>query len=46
MENCDNTKLKGVQLRNEGAPFTIQGLYHEGVELVSNLRTTPKAVLL
>jgi len=40
-----NTKLKGVQFRNEGTPLGVRDLHHEGVGLVSNLGMIPKTII-
>ncbi len=42
---CDNTRLEGVQLRDERALLEVRVLCHEDVALESNLKMISKAVL-
>ncbi len=43
MAKCGNTRLEGVQLRDERAPLKVRVLRHGDVVLESNLKTIPKA---
>ncbi len=44
LKKCNNTKLKGVRLQNEGAPLVVQDLHHEDVVSMSNLGITLEAI--
>jgi hypothetical protein len=44
LEKCDNTKLEGVQLQDEGTLFAVWDLHHKGVASMLNLKMTSKVV--
>ncbi len=44
LAKCGNTRLEGVQLRDERAPLEVRVLHHGDAALRSNLKTIPKAV--
>jgi len=45
LKKIDTTKLKGASPQDKGTPFKVRDFHHEGVGLVLNIRTIPRAVL-
>jgi hypothetical protein len=44
LAKCGNTRLEGVQLRDEHAPLEVRVFRHEDAALESNLKMISKAV--